>query len=95
MASAWQQIPQIAGSKVQAHSSTIAIEQLTLQLFAFRWSPEHHGPRVSISIPDLWANVQKIVWPIQGDISWPPALALDDEGLKVFALRWRAAGVAS
>jgi hypothetical protein len=90
------QIPHFPGAKIRAHSSTIAIKQFAVQVFSFRWLPEHHGSRVLPSIPnDIWAEAQEVVWPNPRSMHWPPRLALDNTGFEAFAGRWRSARLSS
>jgi hypothetical protein len=89
------QIPQFPGPKIRAHSTTIAIKEFAVQVFSFRWLPDHDERRISLVLHDSWADTHKVVWPNPEPILWPPRLALDHAGFEAFAERWRGVADAS
>jgi hypothetical protein len=78
--------------QIGGHSSTIAIQQLALQVFSYRWLPEYRGARTTPVLSDTWSDIQKSIWPTLEPMYWPPRLALDDLGFEEFATRWRQVG---
>ncbi len=78
-----------SGSEMHdGYSITLAIKQLALQLFTFRWPKKLDFRQLAIPDTHNWAGAVLPFWPIPADLSWPPTLFLDDQGFELFAKRW-------
>jgi len=71
-----------------AYSATITIKHLALQLFSHRGPKDLETVDVTFTLPFKDTFVQ--VWPIRtAKLRWPPPLAFDDDGLRLFRDRWK------
>jgi hypothetical protein len=73
-------------TQVPGYSAATAVGELALQVLTFK-PPDRVDPGLRVNIPKRSDAVHKPVWPIGLGWSWPPAVALDDEGFKRFATR--------
>jgi hypothetical protein len=74
--------------ELETYAMTFAIKHLALQVFTFRGIKEY-----KFFIPARWLDATIQVWPVKGNISWPPRVAFDKPGFELFADRWRSPNI--
>lgn len=73
-------------SAVEAYSITIAIKELALQVFSIRRIKDFK--QATITLPLAWDRASLEIWPVTGNVIWPPAEYFDDAGLDMFTTRF-------
>ena len=81
----------IDGTSIRGHGyvTTFTIGQLALQVFAHRWPKHVTAQRVKFTVPGSWRTCTCDIWPVKlANVSWPPAIALDNHALELFSDRF-------
>lgn len=77
---------------LEIYTLTFVIHYLALQVFTLRRSKESARP-FQLVIPGSWDAATVRIWPIGGNVTWPPPFILNDNDLRIFTNRWRSPGV--
>lgn len=71
---------------INGYSVTVVIRQLIIQFLTLRWPPGFKPDALHVRSSFDTAVLQ--VWPVTGDVTWPPARCLDDTTFDSFVMRW-------
>jgi hypothetical protein len=70
---------------IEGYAATFLIKQLALQVFSVRRPKKFH---IAMNLPGGWNEATVQIWPIGGDVTWPPRFVFDDAGFDLFSNRW-------